>query len=92
MAELMLKLSRDEVRKGIAYPLICETMCGAVWQTGRRRRRWAAEFTESERNACYRLKAQAYTWHLTKGVPDEVVMTFKTMQLWKKLEGFCASL
>ena len=70
MAKLMVELTREEVHAGIPYKLICETMCGAVWQTSKRRRRWAAEFTEKERNACYKLKAQAYRWHLTTGVPD----------------------
>lgn len=92
MAKIMLVLSREEVLGSIAYPLICETMCGAAWQTGKRRRRWAAEFTEAERDACSKLKAQAYKWHLTTGVPDEVTMSMKTYDLWKKLEAFCASI
>lgn len=92
MAKIMLVLSREEVQQDIAYPLICETMCGAAWQTGRRRKRWAAEFTESERDACSKLKTLAYKWYLTTGVPDEVTMSMKTFDLWKKLEAFCASI
>lgn len=92
MAKIMYVLTQDEVKQGIAYPLICETMSSAVWNTGRRRRRWAAEFTESERRACSKLKAQAHSWYLVKGVPDEVTMAASTLALWKKLEAFCASL
>lgn len=92
MARLMLVFTADEIRKHIAYPLICETMCGAIWETGRRKRRWLAEFTESERKACSKLKAQAYKWHLRTGVPDEVTMSHDTLKLWYKLEAFCASL
>lgn len=92
MARIMYVLTRDEVETGIAYRLVCETMCGAVWETGKRRRRWSEEFTESERRACYKLRALAHTWYLRTGVPDEVTMAASTLALWKKLEAFCASL
>ena len=92
MASIMLKLSRAEVQQSIEYPLICETMCSSIWETGRRRRMWSETFTESERRACYKLKSQAYTWYLKKGVPDEVTMALSTLSLWKRLAAFCASL
>lgn len=92
MASIMLVLSSEEVQRTIPYALICETMYGATWETGTRRRRWAAEFTESERNACYKLRAQAHRWYLSTGIPDEVTMALSTMNLWQKLGAFCASL
>lgn len=92
MAEFMISMSYDEVRRSIAYPLICETMCGSSWETGRRRRAWAAQFSEAERKACSSLKRQAMKWHLRTGVPENVVMSEKTFNLWKKLEAFCASM
>ena len=92
MARMMIVLNADEIRETIAYPMIVQTMYGAAWQTGTRRRRWAAEFTEAERAACSKLKAQAHRWYLATGVPDEVTMSLSTMELWKKLEAFCASL
>ena len=92
MASLMIVLNREEIQHTINYPLICETMCGAAWQTGKRRRRWREEFTESERRACYHLKAMAYKWYLRTGGPNKLTMTLNTMALWKKLEAFCASL
>ena len=92
MARLMISLSREEIQQETAYPLICQTMCGAAWNTGKRRRRWVAEFTEAERKACYKLKSQAHRWYLSSGVPDEVTMSLSTLGLWKKLADFCASL
>lgn len=92
MAKLMIVFGREEVQKSISYALICETMYGSRWETGKRRRRWVAEFTENERRACAKLKSQAYDWHLRHGVPDEVKMRVETFALWQKLEAFCASL
>ena len=92
MARLMLVFTADEIREQIAYPLICETMCGVAWDTSKRKRRWLEEFTERERIACSKLRAQAYKWHLKTGVPDEVTMSHNTLRLWYKLEEFCASL
>ena len=92
MARLLITLTREEVQETIAYPLICETMCSAVWDTMKRRRRWAAEFTEAERKACSKLKAQAHKWHLSTGVPDELTISPDTLDLWQKLAAFCASL
>lgn len=92
MARLMFVFTADEIRTQIPYQLICETMGGAIWETGRRKRRWLAEFTESERKACSKLYAQAYKWYLRTGVPKEVTMEASTHALWKKLEAFCLSL
>ena len=92
MARIMLVLTADEVREQIPYALICETMCGVRWDTGRRRRAWVATFTEEERKACSRLRNQAHRWHLTTGVPDEVTMSTSTYKLWGKLGEFCASI
>lgn len=92
MATIMIQLTRDEIQDLLPYRLICETMSSSVWDTIRRRRRWAEEFTEAERNACARIKRLAYHWYLVSGVPDEVTMSRSTMVLWGKLAAFCASL
>lgn len=92
MAKIMIVLSREEVQRDIAYGMICQTMFGASWDTGRRRRRWAEEFTEAERDACSRLKNQAHRWYLTTGIPETVTMSLKTFALWQKLAEFCASI
>lgn len=92
MARFMLVLTDQEIKDQIPYGMICETMLGAAWGTGRRRRAWTEAFTESERQACLRLRNQARQWHLTTGVPDEVTMSLDTLNLWNKLAEFCSSL
>lgn len=92
MARMIVAFTREEVERELPYKLICETMCGARWDTGTRRRRWTAEFTEAERRACAKIKSQAHKWYLTTGIPDEVQMTLGTFELWNRLGNFCASL
>ena len=85
-------LSRDEVNSQIPYAIICMTRYGSHWDTGKRRRRWTEEFSESERDAAYRLFSLAHKWLLTTGVPDQVRMHHSTYALWLKLGDFCASI
>jgi hypothetical protein len=85
-------MTRDEVQRNIPYAMICETRWGATWENSRRRRRWAAEFTERERDHAYDLFKMAYKWYLKTGVPEEVKMSTQTLVLWSKLAEFCASL
>lgn len=92
MARLMIEFDQDEIRKELAYPLICETRHGAIWNTMRRKRAWLQMFTESEREKCSKIFAQAYSWYLVKGAPEHVVMSPSTYDLWQKLTMFCASL
>ena len=92
MAELFIRLTRDDVRGQIPFGLICETRESAIWSTGRRRRCWNIWFSEKEKAACTRLFRQARSWYLTTGVPDEVMMSVKTYGLWQKLGAFCASI
>ena len=69
-----------------------ETMSGAKWNTGRRKRLMKELFTESEIEAIYRLHKQAYSWYLVKGVTEEIKMTLNTYHLWHKLANFCYEL
>jgi hypothetical protein len=85
-------LNHDEINERIPYTIVCETMSGARWNTGRRKRLMKQFFTESEVNAIYRLHKQAYDWCLRKGVPDEVKMTVQTYYLWQKLANFCCEI
>lgn len=90
---MFLHLSHDEICKEIPYMLITETTSRSVWDTGRRKRLWSQIFTEQERAACRKIRQQAHTWALVKGVPDDGVnMTIKTYKLWHKLADFCACL
>ena len=92
MASMYFEFDREEIQDTIPYAFICETRFSSVWNTMRRRRRWCAEFTESERDLASRLFALAYRWHLISGVPDKVKMKSTTYDLWGRLASFCASL
>ena len=76
MAKQMMKLTVEEVRANIPYDLICMVRYGCTWSSGRRRRAWLADFSESEREAAGRLFRMAH----------------KTFHLWQKLGDFCASI
>jgi hypothetical protein len=87
-----ITLNREEINQQIPYALVCETMSGAKWNTGRRKRLMKERFTESEREKIYKLHKQAHSWYLVKGVPDELKLSVKTMLLWQKLADFCCEL
>ena len=87
--KIMVHLTHDEIVQQIPYGIVCETMYGAKWNTGRRKRMFAKEFSESERRSISRLRGIAYEWALKKGAPNEVKMTHKTYLLWKRLGDFC---
>lgn len=91
--KLILELSHDEVCERIPYQLVCETMCGSRWNTGKRKKLMKERFTEKEIDKIYKMKSQAYSWTLTKGVPLEgVKMSINTLGLWEKLAAFCMEL
>lgn len=92
MAKIMLVMTHEEVNANIAYSLICFARYGSAWDTGRRRRAWLADFSESEREAAGRLFRMAHDWTVGRGVPDTVQMSRKTFHLWQKLGDFCASI
>lgn len=87
-----IALNHDEIQERIPYALVAETMSGARWGTGKRKRLMKQFFTESEIDAIYRLHKQAYSWYCVKGVPEEVKMSVKTYCLWQKLANFCCEL
>lgn len=90
--KLYLSLNQDEIRSQIPYSVVAETMSGAKWNTGKRKRLMKEQFTEAEIEAIYRLHKQAHSWYLVKGVPDEVKMTLSTYELWQKLANFCCEI
>lgn len=89
---LMVKLTAEEIHREIPYSTVCMGRYGSSWNTMHRKRRWAEEFTESDRAAARRLFAQAHDWTVGRGVPDTVLMSWKTFHLWQKLGDFCASI
>lgn len=90
--EIMMRFNRDEITELIPYSLICETMCGSKWGTGRVRRKFLETFSLTERETISRLKAQAYKWHLVTGVPESITMKPKTLDIWQRLAEFCMSI
>lgn len=91
--KMYIELSHDEIQKEIPYYIIAEITSRAIWNTGRRKRLFASLFTEAERDMVSKIKAQAHSWALVKGVPLEgVKMTISTYRLWHKLADFCATL
>ena len=90
--KLYISLNQDEIYEKIPFAIVAETMSGARWNTGRRRRLMKQQFTKAEIEATYRLHKQAYSWYLVKGVPEEVKMTMDTYHLWHKLANFCGGL
>lgn len=87
---IMLHLSRDDIREQLPYELICTTRESSVWQTGKRRRKWIAEFSPAEREAATDIFRRSHSMFLTKGVPEEgILMSAKTYNLWQKIGIFC---
>ena len=87
-----IALNRDEIQERIPYAIVAETMSGARWGTGKRKRLMKVFFTEAEIEAIYRLHKQAHSWYCVKGVPDEVKMSVNTYNLWQKLANFCCEI
>ena len=92
MPKLILEFEREEIQNAIPYAFICETRYGKTWDTMRRKREWTRWFSEKEREKCSKLFSQSHIWYLVKGVPDTVVMSQDTYDLWMKLAAFCASI
>lgn len=90
---VMLSFSYDDIHRKLPYRIIGETASRSIWDTGKRKRLWKSEFTESEREACYKIISQAKRWLLTTGVPEKgVLMSASTYDLWHRLADFCACL
>lgn len=90
--ETRLVLNRDEINQRIPYAVVCEGMSSARWNTGRRKRLMKQYFTETEIDAIYRMRKQAHSWCLVKGVPEELRITPHILALWNKLAAFCCEL
>jgi hypothetical protein len=90
--ETYLVLNRDEIHNQIPYSVVAETMGGARWNTGKRKRLMKQYFTETEIDAIYRMHKQAHSWYCVKGVPDELRITPHILALWHKLAAFCCEI
>ena len=92
MKKAMIKLTAEEINASIPYSMICMTRYGSRWDTGRRRRAWISDFSDSERKKSSRLFRIAHRWTVIEGVPSVVRMDVSTYYLWRKLGKFCASI
>lgn len=88
----MVTLTHEEAQSYLAYALICETMEGAFWNSGRRRRLYSQMFTRSEQQRISHIKSTAHKWYLVSGVPDKVRMSYDNYLLWQRLAAFCAEI
>jgi hypothetical protein len=81
----------DALRRVIDYPVIVES-----WdkkKSGRVKREWLKQFTESERNLVARYYAKFYRWYLVTGAPERVVFRkLETIHTLQRAAAFFASI
>lgn len=91
--KLLIHMTHDDIRRKLPYAIIAETTSRSIWNTGRRKRMFVAEFTEAERRRCAEIRRQAYSWALVRGVPMKgVTMSMATYDTWQKFGNFCGRL
>lgn len=82
-------LNAEEVLQ-LGYRLICESMGGSLWKTGRVQRAYKETFNKQEQQdikcTIYR---KAYVWYLKTGTPEQTEMSEYEYNLWHKLRKFC---
>jgi hypothetical protein len=87
---LVLCLSGDVFKAAVNYPIVVEG-----WErrkSGRVKREWMKQFTESERSLISRYYAKFYKWYLVTGTPDKVMFRkTSTLNLLKRAVEFFAS-
>ena len=84
--------TQDELKEEIPYQMICMTRYGSVWNTMRRKRKWAETFSAYERERLNAMCRQTYVWTCTNGLPETIRMSLGTYNLWQRLAEFCVSL
>ena len=89
--ELNLVMTDQEVKKYIAYNVICMTRYGQIWNTMYRKIKWEKEFSEIERLKAEKIFCQAHKWSVGYGIPHTVKFDMDTYLFWKKIEAFCMS-
>lgn len=85
---VMLRVSGERFRRMVEFPVLVEN-----WdkrKSGRGRRAWMREFTETERRKIARYYGRFYRWYLVTGTPRQVVLRIPTLQLLKRACHFFA--
>ena len=82
--------SGEMFRRVICYPLIVE-----MWHkkdSGRNKRRWLAEFSQTERDKISEYYGRFYKWYLVTGTPRRVALKLQTLQLLERAVSFFGEL
>lgn len=87
---LRVSMKGEVFLKVVNYPIIVEG-----WdkrKSGRVKRAWLKEFTQTERNKIARHYAKFYEWYLCTGAPQRVlVFEFETIRLLQRAVHFFAT-
>jgi len=84
--EFMPVFSGESFLRALTYPVIVE-----AWKkknSGRGKRAWLAEFTETERDLICKWHAKFHDWHSVSGTPDRVAMKLTTLELLQRAVDF----
>jgi len=83
---LAMLLSGETFSQSVAFPVIVEG-----WEkkrSGRVKRAYLKEFTESERKKLSGWHTKLYRWHLVSGVPRQIFIRPSTLQLLQRACAF----
>jgi len=84
-------LDRDEINRQLPYAVIVENW-DKVKSSGSKRRKYLAEFSESERKRLSDLyRKYFYNWYLRTGVPKTFTCRPETLELAQRAGNFFAS-
>ena len=85
--KIMLSLSREELNQ-LQYPVLVE-----MWDknSGRIRREYNKQFTETERELVRRYYSVFYSWYLKSGTPEQAVMLPNTLDILRRAIHFFAT-
>jgi len=88
---LHIAIPGEMFKKVVNYPIIVE-----MWdkrKSGRVKRAWLKEFTESERNLMSRYYAKFYVWYFRTGTPHRVIgCKMKTLDTLRRAVHFFATI
>ena len=88
---IALLMNREELN-ALQYPVVVE-MYSKVKESGSKRRKYLAEFSEYERRKIKELYELFYRWHLVRGTPEELMFrSAKDIDFVKRVIHFFATL
>ena len=84
--KVQVELNKNEIKQ-LQFPVLVETY-ERVKGSMSKRRKYNEQFTEQERTTIARYYKLFYKWHLVSGIPENVVMYPKTLELLKRAINF----